>query len=167
MTKKSQRAASLILALIFLASTLVFTGAVIWQLISDNGEQTTTQTTTTEARMLENFDPIANVDSLQKIDLQEGSGQVVKESDTITVHYTGALAATGEIFESSKDTGQPVTFGLNQVIEGWTKGIPGTKVGGTRRLIIPANLAYGAQSPSPDIPPNSALVFDVEVIAIQ
>jgi len=115
---------------------------------------------------LENFDPIANVTKLETIDLQEGGGQAVKASDTVTVHYTGALAATGEVFESSRDSGQPVTFGLNQVIQGWGEGIPGMKAGGTRRLIIPADLAYGAQSPSASIPPNSALVFDVEVISI-
>jgi FKBP-type peptidyl-prolyl cis-trans isomerase len=88
----------------------------------------------------------------------------VKASDTITVDYTGAVAATGIIFQSSLDSGQQATFALKQVIPGWTQGIPGMKVGGTRRLLIPANLAYGANPPSGSgIPANAALVFDVTV----
>ena len=83
----------------------------------------------------------------------------------MTVHYTGALTADGTIFQSSKDTGQPATFGLDQVIKGWTEGIPGMKEGGKRRLIIPAEMAYGAQE-RPGIPANSALVFDVELISV-
>jgi peptidylprolyl isomerase len=72
----------------------------------------------------------------------------------------------GTIFQSSKDSGSPATFGLNQVIAGWTLGVPGMKVGGTRRLIIPAAQAYGAASPAPNIPANSDLVFDIELVAI-
>jgi FKBP-type peptidyl-prolyl cis-trans isomerase len=171
MAKKSARAFSLIMAVVFLVSTLAFTGAVIWQIYQDGKDDTqevsqTTPNQSTEERTLDNFEPVQNVTKLETTDLTEGDGAVVKKSDTVTVHYTGALAATGVIFESSKDAGQPVTFGLDQVIEGWGEGIPGMKVGGTRRLIIPADLAYGAQSPSPDIPPNSALVFDVEVLSV-
>ncbi|RYF29339.1 MAG: hypothetical protein EOO17_01835 [Chloroflexi bacterium] len=62
--------------------------------------------------------------------------------------------------------GNPITFGLNQVIKGWTDGVPGMKVGGTRRLIIPAAQAYGASSPASNIPANSDLVFDIELTAI-
>jgi peptidylprolyl isomerase len=72
----------------------------------------------------------------------------------------------GTIFQSSKDMGRPATFGLNQVIAGWTQGVPGMKVGGTRRLIIPAAQAYGSSSPSANIPANSDLVFDIELSAI-
>lgn len=70
------------------------------------------------------------------------------------------------IFQSSKDFGSPATFGLDQVIAGWTEGVPGMKVGGIRRLVIPAEKAYGSQSPAPNIPPNSDLVFDIELVAI-
>lgn len=174
MAKKSARAFSLIMAIVFLVSTLAFTGAVIWQIYQDGqnddgsqlDQQQQAQQPQTGGQTLDNFEPVQNVTKLETIDLQEGDGQVVKASDTVTVHYTGALAATGEVFESSRDGGQPVTFGLDQVIAGWGEGIPGMKVGGTRRLIIPADLAYGAQSPSPSIPPNSALVFDVEVLSV-
>ncbi len=116
---------------------------------------------------LQGFTPIPDVTELQKIDLAVGTGAEVQAGATITANYTGAIASTGKIFESSYDSGQPVTFGLDQVIPGWTQGVPGMKEGGKRRLIIPAELAYGAQSPSPDIPPNSDLVFDIELISIK
>jgi FKBP-type peptidyl-prolyl cis-trans isomerase len=81
------------------------------------------------------------------------------------VHYTGALAKDGTIFQSSLDTGQPISFSLSGVIQGWQQGIPGMKEGGTRRLIIPASLAYGSQA-NGTIPANSDLVFDVQLIKI-
>ena len=113
------------------------------------------------------FDPLPTVTELQSIDLVEGTGAVVLQGATITAHYTGALVVNGVIFQSSHDFGQPATFGLHQVIPGWTKGVPGMKIGGTRRLIIPAAQAYGSRSPSANIPPNSDLVFDIELIAIK
>ncbi len=119
-----------------------------------------------EGTKLANFDPVDSVPELQIIDVTEGSGDVVPEGATITAHYTGALCKDGTIFQSSKDFGNPITFGLNQVIPGWTKGVPGMKVGGVRRLVIPAAMAYGPQSPSPNIPPNSDLVFDIELVAL-
>ena len=108
-----------------------------------------------------NFIPQAKTDDLQSIDLEVGTGAEVQPNDTITAHYTGALAKNGIIFESSHDYGNPATFGLNQVIQGWQKGVPGMKVGGMRRLIIPSELAYGSVRASKNIPPNSDLVFDI------
>jgi FKBP-type peptidyl-prolyl cis-trans isomerase len=91
----------------------------------------------------------------------------VKAGDTVTVDYTGAVAATGVIFQSSKDTGQPVSFSLDGVIKGWTDGLPGMKVGGTRRLIIPAGQAYGANPPAGSgIPANAPLVFDITLYKV-
>lgn len=119
-----------------------------------------------EGTPLQNFNPVATVSELQIIDVQEGTGDVVQPGATITAHYTGALAKDGTIFQSSHDFGDPVTFGLNQVIAGWTEGVPGMKVGGIRRLVIPAAKAYGAQSPAANIPANSDLVFDIELVAI-
>jgi FKBP-type peptidyl-prolyl cis-trans isomerase len=98
--------------------------------------------------------------------MQAGTGDAVPRGATITAHYTGALCKDGTIFQSSHDFGQPVTFGLNQVVKGWTEGVPGMKVGGIRRLIIPADMAYGAHSPAPNIPANSDLVFDIELLSI-
>ena len=113
------------------------------------------------------FDPIGLVAELTIIDTVIGTGAVVPENATITAHYTGALVKDGTIFQSSHDFGQPATFGLNQVIAGWTKGVPGMKVGGTRRLIIPAAMAYGSRRAAANIPPNSDLVFDIELVAIK
>jgi FKBP-type peptidyl-prolyl cis-trans isomerase len=119
-----------------------------------------------EGTKLANFTPVDSVAELQIIDVVEGTGEVVPEGATITAHYTGALCSDGTIFQSSHDFGNAVTFGLNQVIPGWTEGVPGMKVGGTRRLVIPAAKAYGAHSPAANIPANSDLVFDIELTAI-
>lgn len=119
-----------------------------------------------EGTKLANFDPIDTVSDLKIIDLTDGSGPVVPENATITAHYTGALCKDGMIFQSSHDFGKPVTFGLHQVIPGWTQGVPGMKVGGVRRLIIPASLAYGARQAAANIPPHSDLVFDIELVSL-
>ena len=119
---------------------------------------------------LEDFTPYGKknrVAELQSIDLVQGDSEVVPADATITAHYTGALCADGTIFESSHDSGRPATFGLHEVIEGWTKGVPGMKVGGMRRLIIPSEMAYGQRRASSAIGPNSDLVFDIELIAVQ
>ncbi len=119
-----------------------------------------------EGTILTNFDPINTVSELKIIDTVVGTGDEVLPNATITAHYTGALCKDGMIFQSSHDFGDPVTFGLNQVISGWTQGVPGMRVGGTRRLIIPSALAYGSVRAAANIPPNSDLVFDIELTAI-
>lgn len=119
---------------------------------------------------LQDFTPLgkkAKVTDLKIIDLKTGEGQEVPPDATITAHYTGALCSDGTIFESSLDSGRPATFGLNQVIDGWTQGVPGMRVGGVRRLIIPSELAYGQRRASAQIGPNSDLVFDIELVAVQ
>jgi len=130
---------------------------------------TSSNTMNQNIRQLENFTPVSKVDQLEKLDLVIGNGEEVKAGDTVSVHYTGAIASTGVIFQSSKDFGtDPITFPLSGVISGWTEGIPGMKVGGTRRLIIPADMAYVANPPAGSgIPANADLVFDVELISIQ
>jgi FKBP-type peptidyl-prolyl cis-trans isomerase len=119
-----------------------------------------------EGTKLHNFEPRGEVKELEIIDVEVGTGEEVKPGATITAHYTGALCKNGIIFQSSFDFGDPITFELDQVIAGWTRGVPGMKVGGTRRLVIPAEQAYGAASPSPNIPANSDLVFDIDLVAI-
>lgn len=119
--------------------------------------------------VLSDFTPYGKkkkVETLESIDLIVGNGEEVPEGATITAHYTGALCADGTIFESSHDGGRPATFGLHQVIDGWTQGVPGMKVGGTRRLIIPSAMAYGGRRASSTIGPNSDLVFDIELISL-
>jgi FKBP-type peptidyl-prolyl cis-trans isomerase len=124
------------------------------------------QTSPLEGTKLANFTPISNVPELEITDVQEGTGAEVPAGATITAHYTGALCKDGTIFQSSHDFGKPITFGLGQVIEGWTKGVPGMKVGGIRRLVIPSRMAYGSVRAAVNIPPNSDLVFDIELTAL-
>lgn len=119
-----------------------------------------------EGTKLKDFEPTDNVSELVIIDVVEGDGEAAPEGATITAHYTGALCKDGTIFQSSLDFGDPVTFGLDQVIKGWTVGVPGMKVGGTRRLVIPSGMAYGSARASSSIPPNSDLVFDIELVAL-
>lgn len=127
---------------------------------------TTEQHIPLEGTKMTNFTPISSVPELQIIDIIEGTGDVVPDNATITAHYTGALCKDGTIFQSSHDFGKPITFGLNQVIAGWSKGVPGMKVGGTRRLVIPSTMAYGSVRAAANIPPNSDLVFDIELVAL-
>ncbi len=103
---------------------------------------------------------------LQYIILKPGDGPSPKATDTVQVHYTGWLLETGKEFDSSVRRGRPATFPLNRVIKGWTEGVGMMKVGEKRRLIIPPDLAYGKRG-RPSIPPNSTLVFDVELLAIK
>ena len=120
-----------------------------------------------EGTKLHDYEPRAEaVTELEISDVEVGTGEEVREGATITAHYTGALVRNGIIFQSSFDFGKAITFGLDQVIKGWTVGVPGMKVGGTRRLIIPAEMAYGSRSPSKNIPANSDLVFDIDLVAI-
>ena len=119
-----------------------------------------------EGTKLADFAPLDRVTELQIIDIEEGTGAVVQPGATITAHYTGALCRNGIIFQSSHDFGKPISFGLNQVIRGWTDGVPGMKVGGMRRLIIPSDMAYGSARAASNIPPNSDLVFDIELVDI-
>ena len=121
---------------------------------------------TLEGTPLANFIPRASVAQLEITDTVVGTGDEVPVGATITAHYTGALCKDGTIFQSSHDFGDPVTFGLNQVIKGWTEGVPGMRVGGTRRLIIPSDQAYGSARAAANIPPNSDLVFDIELVAL-
>lgn len=119
-----------------------------------------------EGTKLANFTPQDMVTELQVVDTVVGTGDEVPVGGTVTAHYTGALVKDGTIFQSSHDFGDPVTFPLDRVIAGWTQGVPGMRVGGTRRLIIPAQMAYGSSSPAANIPPNSDLVFDIELVAL-
>ena len=120
-----------------------------------------------EGTKLADFTPIKKVEQLEIIDLTPGDGAEVRPGATITAHYTGALCKNGIIFQSSHDFGKAVTFGLNQVIKGWAEGVPGMKVGGMRRLIIPSAMAYGSVRAASNIPPNSDLVFDIELVGIK
>jgi len=97
--------------------------------------------------------------------IEEGKGSNPVETDKVKVHYHGTLTS-GEVFDSSKDRGQPVTFPLNRVIKGWTEGVQKVKEGGKIRLVIPSDLAYGDNGAPPKIPGGATLVFDVELLEI-
>jgi len=100
-------------------------------------------------------------------DIVAGTGASPQPGQEVTVHYTG-MFDTGAKFESSLDSGQPIKFkiGVGQVIQGWDEGLMTMKVGGKRKLVIPPQLGYGARRMGP-IPPNSTLVFDVELLSVQ
>jgi len=100
-------------------------------------------------------------------DLVEGTGETAQAGQMVTVHYTGWLE-NGSKFDSSKDRNDPFRFklGAGQVIRGWDEGVAGMKIGGTRKLTIPANLGYGARGAGGVIPPNATLIFDVELLAL-
>jgi FKBP-type peptidyl-prolyl cis-trans isomerase len=122
-----------------------------------------------QGTQLVDFKPVKHVNYVKCQDSKVGNGATATATSTITATYTGALASTGKIFQSSLDTGQ-VAQGVvsSGFIPGWAAGIPGMKVGGQRRLLIPAQYAYGVSgSPQGGIPPNSDLVFDITLIAVK
>jgi FKBP-type peptidyl-prolyl cis-trans isomerase len=176
MAKIGQRIAALTLSVFFLFSAIGFSGLVIWQSHQQSKrDKELAKNATTDNQLkensvgdqkLENFTPVTQVDSLQKIDTVVGTGAEVKPGDTVTAHYTGALAKNGVVFDSSISRGQPATFPLSGVIKGWQDGVPGMKVGGKRRLLIPASQGYGEAGSPPRIGPNEPLVFDIELISI-
>lgn len=186
----ARRFGMLFMAALFLITSLAFTAVILWQANEQDNVDSSSDLTTQiedqindqtnqegnenmlEGTQLANFTPSTDpVTELQIIDLVEGTGEVVKEGATVTAHYTGALVSSGVIFQSSHDSGSPIPFSLNGVIAGWTEGVPGMKVGGTRRLIIPADKAYGAAPEGYEYQPGGSplgpLVFDIELTAVE
>jgi FKBP-type peptidyl-prolyl cis-trans isomerase len=110
---------------------------------------------------------VTTASGLKYIDEVVGTGVSPKTGQNVTVHYTGTLV-DGTKFDSSVDRGQPYTFriGTGGVIKGWDEGIMTMKAGGKRRLIIPAELGYGASGNPPKIPPNATLLFEVELLSV-
>jgi len=98
--------------------------------------------------------------------LAEGSGKMPKAEDTVTVHYKGTLI-DGREFDASYKRGQPATFKVNGVIKGWSEALQLMKEGSKWQLYIPPDLAYGERAMGPQIPPNSALIFEVELISVK
>lgn len=171
-------------AALFLVTSSALTVAVIISLShgSNNAANTTASTTATKS----SSNSIAALDfkkgsilpaqlykpgsqnptGLQYIDVVKGTGPVVKAGATIKADYVGFLLSNGTVFDDSAADGGPATFPLSQVIPGWTEGIPGMRVGGTRELFIPSALGYGKQGTT-GIPPNSNLGFFVQVEAVE
>ncbi|MDB6027079.1 MAG: fkpA 2 [Verrucomicrobiales bacterium] len=141
----------------------------------DKGTQTTTESkspttnaaTPPAAGGAEKSGVITTASGLKYEVLKHGTGTVSpKATDTVKVHYHGTLL-DGTVFDSSVERGQPISFPLNGVIPGWTEGVQLMKVGDKFKFTIPPALAYGPNSPSPKIPANSTLVFEVELLAIE
>jgi FKBP-type peptidyl-prolyl cis-trans isomerase FkpA len=106
--------------------------------------------------------------SLQVEDLKPGTGAEATAGKTVTVHYVGTLT-NGSKFDSSRDRNQGFSFrlGAGQVIQGWDQGVAGMKVGGVRKLTIPPELGYGSRGFPGAIPPNSTLIFEVELLDVK
>lgn len=117
--------------------------------------------------------PVTLPSGLSYTDEVVGTGAEPKSGQQVTVHYTGWLdeggGKRGKKFDSSRDRGQPFSFtiGAGQVIRGWDEGVAGMQVGGTRRLVIPPELGYGARGAGGVIPPNATLLFEVELLGVE
>jgi peptidylprolyl isomerase len=175
MTKKRERAFAWAGIVIFTISALALTTAVIIQQLMTSSTPTSSSTASCTDTSAEPvlptptvYIPNGSVNSLQTTDLTSGSGQAAQSGDCLVVKYYGTIASSGKEFDQNFD--QPIgfafTLGQGQVIPGWDQGLVGLRVGGTRRLVIPASLAYGSQA-NGSIPANSALVFVVKLLRIQ
>jgi peptidylprolyl isomerase len=120
-----------------------------------------------EKALLEAVDKNGNVVKLVVLDTRLGEGEGVKDGDVIVSHYIGATQESGR-FDSSYERGEPFVFrvGVGTVIEGWDKGVIGMKVGGQRVLVIPSDMAYGNMQVG-NIPPNTPLIFSLELLEIR
>jgi FKBP-type peptidyl-prolyl cis-trans isomerase FkpA len=118
---------------------------------------------------------LSGVNSMQTVELKPGTGEAVAAGKIAVVQYTGwlyeasAVDHKGKQFDSSRTAGQPFRFplGAGQVIKGWDQGVAGMKIGESRRLIIPADLAYGDAGAGGVIPPGATLVFDIDLVAVE
>jgi peptidylprolyl isomerase len=110
---------------------------------------------------------VQTASGLEYVEIEEGTGPRPKTGQSVSVHYTGWLKS-GQKFDSSHDRGQPFVFpiGRGRVIKGWDEGVASMKVGGKRKLLIPAHLAYGESGAGGVIPPGATLIFEVELVGI-
>ena len=193
MAENSQRIFILVIVGVFLLSTIAFTGLIIYSIVGGNDTQDIAElddaqlqeladleddqqlddVESLQGTQLEGFEPITdNVAELQVTDIEEGDGAEVQPGDTVVAHYTGAFAVNGVIFESSLDGAEPVSFPLDGVIEGWQEGVPGMREGGVRRIVIPAEQAYGQAPEGYESQPGQGsplgpLVFDIQLFSIE
>ncbi len=122
----------------------------------------------TENKMDTNINTSTDSGKLIIEDIKIGEGREVKSGDTVVMHYRGTLV-DGTKFDSSYDRNQPFTtqIGVGQVIKGWDQGVPGMKIGGKRKLTVPADLGYGERGAGEVIPPDATLIFEVELLDIK
>jgi peptidylprolyl isomerase len=177
-----RRTGWLLLTILFIVTGLGVGVVAFWQAThqpKNNTSQTTpppantcvggTENNVEKLPLPEAYKPTGAVTQLQATDLQEGSGPAAKTGDCLIMKYYGTLASSGQMFDENYDKPEGFRFklGQGQVIQGWDQGLVGIKAGGTRRLVIPAAMAYGSQSPSAAIPANSDLVFVVKLEKIK
>jgi FKBP-type peptidyl-prolyl cis-trans isomerase len=162
----TQTGIAVALALALVGAFFLFPGLLPWgaapqtQTASTTMQPDSTSTTTM---------PTSNSDQLQATDEVVGTGSTAEAGDSVTVNYVGALT-NGTVFDASANHGSSgftFTLGAGQVIKGWDLGVAGMKVGGKRKLVIPASLAYGDQAIGNVIPANSTLVFEVELTNVK
>lgn len=186
--KPHQRAFALTIALIFLITTVATSVLVVMAIVNDNKQTSSTGDITPTAQTAQQEDsctigsetnqeslpvpevykPAADVTALEKTDLTVGTGDEVKAGDCLIAKYYGTLASNGEKFDENftEPVGLLFRVGTGTVIAGWDEGIVGMKVGGTRRLVIPSDKAYGS-SGSGTIPADADLVFVVKITGIK
>ena len=168
-------------AALFLVTASALTIAVVYDMVTNKNSNNTTSTSTASTCIIdatiatsetlaapEVYKPSSTVSSLESTDIEKGSGATAKAGDCLQMKYYGTLADSGTEFDENytKATLLQFKLGASQVITGWDQGVVGMKVGGTRRLVIPPSLGYGAQA-SGSIPANSTLVFVVKLVIIK
>lgn len=183
MAKTTQRAFALSLAILFLITSVGFSGLVIWQMYQDSKDSSddTAQATSQESEECSIAQQNGEVGEIPEIatvqgdvtelkteDITSGDGESVGSGDCLLMKYVGYIANSGEVFDGNFDQPTALQFQLGggQVIPGWDQGIEGMKVNGVRRIVIPSELAYGDRD-SEAIPANSDLVFIVKVVGKQ
>jgi FKBP-type peptidyl-prolyl cis-trans isomerase FkpA len=141
-----------------------------WVAPASAADSAAADTTRSETQAAEEY--IKTESGLQYADIKVGSGPQAHAGNKVAVHYTGwlrgRLGVVGKKFDSSVDRNEPFRFvlGAGQVIAGWDEGVEGMRVGGVRKLIIPAALGYGARGAGTDIPPNATLLFEIELLGL-
>lgn len=162
----TQTGIAVALALVIVAAFLIFPGLSPFR---SSAPTAATESTTTQLASTTTMAPTENTDKLLATDEVIGTGAVAESGDTVTVNYVGALT-NGTVFDASANhgsTGFTFNLGAGQVIKGWDLGVAGMKEGGKRKLVIPADLAYGDRAIGDVIPANSTLVFEVELLKVQ
>ena len=148
--------------------TIAISIALVALIISANAQTTTAKKPAASGPTKVTGEPTKTASGLEYWDIKVGAGAVAQSGQHVKVDYTGWLT-NGKKFDSSVGTGHPFAFmlGARQVIKGWDEGVAGMKVGGKRQLRIPPDLAYGPAGHPPQIPANSTLIFDVQLVDVK
>ncbi len=164
----SQRVFILVIVGLFFITSAATTIFVVYDAATRDDSQP--QTSSSQADLQKQIEALQQQQggNVESTDIVVGTGTEATAGKAVTVNYKGTLT-DGTEFDNSYSRNEPFTFNLGggQVIQGWDQGVAGMKVGGKRKLVIPPELAYGDQSPSPKIPANSTLVFEIELLDVK